>query len=248
MRMGLCHVKNLFRPSYNLIWKVSLWLFDPPKGSFPVALQGIQRSGTNHLTVLLEQVDYLVLNRIDPKRDNPEHKHFRWQKDKQTIRMSSQYINEITAKTVTEINGLCRYREDQKHIVLFRPPEPWLNSIFHWGLENEWFPTVDAFFEQNLHQAYLEEWDAFYAYWADMSCKFPDLVMMLSHEDVLQNATKVIARIDAFMKVERPTSPGKMAVGKVRHSRPMSSKRLKLHRSEMYEILAIQREFEWEKF
>lgn len=220
-----------------------------PRGAYPVAIQGIQRSGTNFLTVLLEGEDYRVLNRIDPKRDNPRHKHFRWQHDKTTIVMDRRYANTTSANSVNDVNEICAYPSETKHIVVFRSPEKWLNSIYRWGIDNSWFESEDAFFSGGLHENYLREWDAFYGFWQNRAHEHPKQVLMVSYDALVKDTAAGLKRVDAFMDVIRPSGLSSAGpITKVRHSRPITEKRQALHRPELDELLSRKTEFDWKFF
>lgn len=60
------------------IHSVKYLFTDHPK----IVHQGIQRSRTNYLRVLLKKAGFFVLNEVDVRRDHPNHKHFRWQDKK----------------------------------------------------------------------------------------------------------------------------------------------------------------------
>lgn len=249
MSATIKHLKSNLRPVYVWFWRLWIRLKERPKGSHPVVIQGIQRSGTNFLTALLDQADYRILNRLDPKRHDPRHKHCRWQDDKSTIVMDARYCNTLSASSMNDLNELCGYAPDLKHIVLFRAPEPWLNSIFRWGLEAEWYPSEDAFFEQKLHVAYLSEWDAFYTFWQERQREEPHKVLILSHEKLIENSEVGLKQIDAFMGVDRTESPlAFMPVEKVRHSRPIGEKRKHLDRVELTEVLNMPTQFDWQGY
>ena len=242
-------LKNILRPAYVRGWKAWIRINERPKGTYPVAIQGIQRSGTNFLTTLLDNADYRVLNRIDPKRNDPRHKHCRWQEDKSTIVMDERFRNSVTASSIDEVNEICRYPADMQHIVLFRAPEKWLNSIFRWGLKNEWFSSEDAFFERGLHEAFLREWDEYYAFWQDMQRDDSKRVLILSHEDLVRSPTEGLKRIEAFSGVVRAASMAPAGpVKKVRHSRPIGERRKDLDREELRDVLSLPTHFDWQAY
>ena len=222
------------------------FIFDYSKGQYPVVIQGIQRSGTNYLTAVLMSSDYRVLNKIDPKRSNPRHKHCRWQNDKTTIVMDDRYKNERVVSSISEINAICGYPENQKHIVIFRSPDKWLNSIYRWGLENFWFNDEKDFFNLNLHESYLREWDAYYYFWQSMALQSPAQVLFVSHERLVNKTEVELERINKFMGVERS---GKQTtntlIKKVRHSRPISEKRTFLQHPELTTLLNKEFVFDW---
>lgn len=198
----------------------------PQSGTYPIVIQGIQRSGTNFLTDRLQAADYKVLNAIDPARNDPRHKHFRWQDDKSTLRMDKRYQNDLTAQTVEEINGICGFERGMRHVVIFRSPRSWLDSIFRWGLANNWFPTQDSFFDQGFADAFVKEWDHFYAHWQNVHTRSPASVCLLAYEDLRRDPMEAIRGLDRFMGIVREDEPdlGSAPV-KVRHSQPLDQKR-----------------------
>lgn len=238
--------KSILRSAYGATWQTWERLTYRPTGRYPLVHQGIQRSGTNFLFTVLEAGEYRVLNRIDPARNNPRHKHFRWQADKDTIVMDPRYRNRLVAETVHDINRICRYPDEMRHLVLFRPPRDWIDAIFRWGISNTWFPSEEAFLDRDLHRAFLREWHAYYAAWAGFAARDPGQVMMLSYADLRDSREATLARIDAFMGVQRdtPVSFGGGG-GKVRHSRPMTEARTGLTRPEIDAAVAEGGAFDW---
>lgn len=221
-------MKNYVRPFYVKIWKVWERITVKNTGKYPVVIQGIQRSGTNYLTELLVNADYNVINKIDPKRNDPRHKHFRWQSNKSTIQMDSRYVNKLTASNIDDINSICCYPNDYKHLVLYRNPTVWLNSIYRWGLECQWFESEEEFISLNLHEKYLIEWDAYYAFWEMLSDRNPEQVLLINHADLAAQPNKKINEIDSFMNIRRTDEVRQLTVEKIRHSRPLNEKRVTL--------------------
>ena len=222
------------------------FLFGDSKGRYPVVIQGIQRSGTNYLTAVLMSSDYRVLNKIDPKRSNPRHKHCRWQNDKTTIVMDDRYRNESFVTSIAEINAICGYPENQKHIVIFRSPDKWLGSIYRWGLESSWFNDEEDFFNRNLHWSYLQEWDAYYDFWQRMALQSPEQVLFVSHERLVKQTEVALERINKFMGVVLSTElRPSISIEKVRHSKPITEKRVSLQHPELTILLNKPLVFDW---
>lgn len=223
-------------------------LTETETGQYPVAHQGIQRSGTNYFCEVLAKADYRVLNRIDPPRDDPRHKHFRWQAEKSTIVMDANFRNTLTVGSVGEINRLCGYPSDTKHLVLFRAPRGWLDSIFRWGLQNRWFDSEEEFMSRQLYRSYLAEWDGFYATWADFARDNPEQVMIIDYGDLKRSPADMIKRIDTFMGLGRSgyTYPGE--IERVRHSAPISERRAGLDHPELDAAVAEPGAFDWRSF
>jgi hypothetical protein len=239
---------RVFRPVYTFIWELWERYTGKSTGHYPVIIQGIQRSGTNFLATLLTQSDYRIINKIDPKRDDPRHKHFRWQKDKSSIVMDLRYRNSKYVKSLEEINEICCYPPEFKHIVLFRTPKKWINSIYRWGLGNGWFDNELDFFARKLHKAYLNEWDAYYSFWQNMALLDPDRILLMSYERLIGEPASALARIDKFMGVNRnDTKQLITTVEKVRHSRPITEKRSSLQHPELATLLDQTTIFDWRK-
>lgn len=241
-------IKNAVRPIYEQVLTAWIRLTDPPKGTHPVVIQGIQRSGTNYLLTLLERADYYVLNKTDPHRKKPRHKHCRWQDDKSTIKMEEQYLNSYHASSIGEVNSISKWPPKTKHVVLFRSPEKWLNSIYRWGLQNNWFPDEDTFFQNELHKTYLEEWDAFYSFWQDRAKSEPNSVLLVPYERLVKAPLQGLTAIDQFLGVERDQNNtiAEVSIEKVRHSTPITEKRHALNHDELRLALQQPRTFKWQ--
>lgn len=212
------NVKESLRNFYELI-------FDSRAVGSPVAIQGIQRSGTNYLTSLLGMSGYKVLNHVDPRRDHPCHKHFRWQPEKNTIAMDLRYKNTLCVSSIHQINEICDYDPDTKHLVIYREPDKWLKSIFNWGLANGWFRDYSDFMKSNLCDKYLAEWDAYYTFWQKQSSVHSDLVLIINYEELINDAVQVMERVDNFAGHSSPLDLTNIRIDKVRHSKSISKSR-----------------------
>ena len=215
-------------------------------GKYPIAHAGIQRSGTNYVCAVLEKADYRVVNRIDPPRNVPSHKHTRWQTDKTTVVMDSRYRTDSTAMDAEELNDACGHPADMKHLVIFRNPRDWLNSIYRWGLKNEWFKNEEEFFREGLHKKYLDEWHEFYGAWESIYQRSPDMVRFVAYDDLTSSPGDIILKIDKFAGVEREMPIEPLSVRHVRHSEPIQKKRIDLDVSELDEEARKGGAFNWE--
>lgn len=239
-------IKNTIRPIYEQFWKIWERLVDKPVGDYPLVIQGIQRSGTNYITVVLSQANYKIVNKIDPARNNPKHKHFRWQEDKSTILMDRRYKNKITANTLSTVNQICGYSDNYKHVVIYRTPEKWLNSIYRWGLGCGWFNNEAEFFDKGFHVAFLKEWDAYYAFWQSIKLSAPERVLFIEHGQFAKNPIAGLERVDRFMQVKRSERVKiEKTIDKVRHSRPLSEARETCDENKIKELLKQELEFDW---
>jgi hypothetical protein len=191
-----------------------------------VAHQGIQRSGTNYLSGLLDQAGFFVLNRVDPPRSDPRHKHFRWQQDKSTIVMHPAYRNDIQAASVLEANAICGWSRDEKHVVIFKEPTSWLSSIYRWGLTHGWIENeADFLGDPLLAHGWLREWDAYYGHWYALHRDAPSQVFVICYEDLIQDPEDRIGEIASFLGRQtkvRLRDGGRIT--KVRHSSTRASR------------------------
>jgi len=165
---------------------------------FDVIHQGIQRSGTNYLNILLKEKGYFVRNRHDPKRTNPAHKHFRWQKDKTTIFLDPSYKNTQYTQNIRDLNNICGFPESCKHIVLYKNPYSWLPSIERWARVNKWESYLTTPRNEWLTRAFLE-WDAYYSAWEDIYKVSTSSVLLINFESLKNNQPNVLNGVDQFM-------------------------------------------------
>ncbi|AHM03748.1 hypothetical protein roselon_01360 [Roseibacterium elongatum DSM 19469] len=80
---------------------------------------GLQRSGTNYLLLSLLRLGTPVLNYRDPARNDPRHKHCRWQSDKSTLiaPIARQYGNDFAPETIDALDAICRVPKGTAHVV-----------------------------------------------------------------------------------------------------------------------------------
>ncbi|MEF1308609.1 hypothetical protein QTO01_00680 [Vibrio mytili] len=156
---------------------------------------GIQRSGTNYLNVLLKRKGVLVINKFDPPRGNLRHKHFRWQRNKKSIVMDFSYANDVEVDDIHQLNQLCGYKYNQKHVILYKKPENWINSIKAWERKCDW--------NELSVEKYLNEWDNYYCFWKKMQIKNPDLVIIVEFESLIAEPNKVLNDICSHFLFEK---------------------------------------------
>jgi len=161
--------------------------------------------------------------------------------------MDTRYSNTSEAVSAREVNALCGYPENMRHLVLFRNPRDWLDSIYRWGLQNAWFANEESFFDQALYRSYLAEWHEFYAAWASFSQADPDLVKLISYDDLKQDTLGTIARIDDFCGVTRSVEFTLPHIGAVRHSAPMDEKRVGLIGADIDAAAQSRGKFDWQE-
>lgn len=165
-----------------------------------VAHHGIQRSGTNYLCALLEQADYFVVNRVDPVRSAPSHKHCRWQDDKTTIVMSSTFANDHRASSAEDVNRTAGFPSGTRHVVVFKNPAVWLESIYRWGLTHSWVDSTDDFVgSAEFARAWLREWSHYYEKWSSIGENSPGSVLMIGYDDLQTDPVATMSRVNQFL-------------------------------------------------
>ena len=99
-----------------------------------IAHHGLQRNGTNFLLHALRHLDVDVINEFDKKRNKPQHKHFRWYSSKENIpeQIYAEYFNSLIAENVHEVNALCNFPRDTKHIVIYKEENSSIVSVLNW--------------------------------------------------------------------------------------------------------------------
>jgi len=153
---------------------------------------GIQRSGTNYLYECLSQLNQRPLYPDPaPERNNPRHKHFRWQKDKTSIPscIFNQYSNTISASSIDEINKICNYN-DVFHIVMKKDIKKWIISILNWGVHCNWFSEYNALtYSKELIKDYTE----YYKFWDELA--------LTSDKIIITSVQKIHNNFDGFLDV-----------------------------------------------
>ena len=212
--------------------------------------QGIQRSGTNYLRVLLNRSGFFVLNEVDPKRHKPQHKHCRWQDDKQSIVMDVRYRNQHFADSIEELNKICGYQEKQKHVLIFKTPANWLESIQRWGIANHWFSESNDFFgDPRLAVAYLNEWDQYHLKWELLAGASPGMLLILHFESVLKDPENAMLTICEFYGVEKKIDlKNEGRIEKVRHSKKDFKNREKVIDERFVNIVDENIDFSWRNY
>ncbi|GAA4415511.1 hypothetical protein GCM10023169_01890 [Georgenia halophila] len=216
--------KPLVRPAYATGRRLALTAVHRFRSSLNhdprLAHQGIQRAGTNYLCALLVEAGYFVENAVDPRRDDPRHKHFRWQDDKSTIVMDRAFLNDERAQTIEQVNSAANFLPGIRHVVIFKHPDNWLPSIHRWARRNRWIEPRATFGDnRDALRVWLREWDAYYGKWFDLATTSPGKVLVTSYEDLSESPVDTLARVRRFMGDERPLtlrSGGRLA--KVPHS------------------------------
>lgn len=178
-----------------------------PKGSTPLALHGIQRSGTNYAEACLRRMRVRPVNLvIGHERDDPRHKHFRWYDNKSAIPafLREYFDNDQHAADLATLNATAGYPPDCAHIVMRKDRTAWLASACNWGMRVNWFPP-----RREAALAALDvmghDYDTYYAYWSGMAARHPDRVTLLDVERVTADLAALTDALDRFgVRYRRP--------------------------------------------
>lgn len=149
-----------------------------------VAHHGLQRNGTNFLLLSLKKLKINVINEVDPTRCDPRHKHFRWYADKSVIPyfIAEQYGNCISADTIFDLNRICGYPRDTKHIVIRKKKSSAVVSLANWGLRTGWFSD-----KQNAVENFpllVRDYNEYYGFWQQLGASCPSWVKVIDFEDL----------------------------------------------------------------
>lgn len=148
-----------------------------------VAHHGLQRSGTNYLNLCMNSLGVRFINFHDPARNDPSHKHFRWQAEKDSIMpWDERYLNSVTARDIAELNRIAGFPNCCKHMVVKKNAKDWGVSILNWGLRVGWFPNRAAALECVGDIA--DDFVNYYRFWEEVSARFPEDVVVISFEDL----------------------------------------------------------------
>ena len=154
-----------------------------------VAHHGLQRAGTNYLLIALKDLGFYPLNALNPRRDHPRHKHFRWQPDKSMIRPGSAFANTVKVETPEALDRAACYPAGTCHLVIQKAPEIWLPSVLNWGLRCKWWPDKSAALADV--ERVLEDYHAYHRFWYEMQRQAPQRVVILNYETLREEPVRL---------------------------------------------------------
>ena len=174
-----------------------------------VAYHGMERSGSNYFCACLISINIDLINLFAPPRKNsssPEHKHYRWYPNKELIpNFRKEFFNDKIVENIKEINNICGYPEDTRHIIIKKKPLNAVTSIANHGLRMKWFEDKkDA--ENNI-ELIAKDYEAYYDFWQNMSDLSPSLVQVILYEDLYLSSKPLInalKNVDLLPKVKIP--------------------------------------------
>ncbi len=160
-----------------------------------IAHHGIERSGTNFLRAILIELKINLINQFDPAENHPSHKHFRWYRDKSLIpSMKRSLLNDITAFNINEINKICKYFVDTKHLIIKKKKLAAVTSITNYFL-NQKVLHKDEKFKTNI-LSIQNDYVAYYDFWREINEKDPNMVQIIFYEDILHSTDELIKALN----------------------------------------------------
>jgi hypothetical protein len=177
-------VPRLARKISTVFGKLQHRILAQTKRSGWIAHHGLQRNGTNFLLLSLKKLKINVINEFDPRRCDPRHKHFRWYADKFAIPpfIAKQYGNCSAADTIFDLNRICGYPRDTKHIVVRKKKTSAVVSLANWGLRTGWFSDKEEAVKN--FPLLARDYDEYYGYWQELGESYPDWVKVTDFEDL----------------------------------------------------------------
>ncbi|MEM1200477.1 MAG: hypothetical protein AAGI06_14330 [Pseudomonadota bacterium] len=163
-----------------------------------VAHHGLQRSGTNFLLLSLEKLGFKVLNKDEPERSGPRHKHCRWYAEKEHIPqfLACEYSNQLSANTIRDVDTLCGYPVRTRHLVIRKQADAALVSLLNWGLRCTWFSSkADALASLETLRA---DYERYYAFWDELAALTPQCVQIIDHEELVHDHGLLLSALHAL--------------------------------------------------
>ena len=148
-----------------------------------VAHHGIQRSGTNFLSLCLLELGVDLCNLGPLSRSDRRHKHTRWYAAPRVPSVVSDYgAPKPVPKTVGELNSRAGFPRGTRHLVVRKAKPAALASLLNWGLRIGWFENPKVA-EASVCQL-STDFDEYYSFWEELEALFPNTVQIIDYEDV----------------------------------------------------------------
>ncbi|MCF8304682.1 MAG: sulfotransferase [Bacteroidales bacterium] len=174
-----------------------------------IMLYGLQRTGTNYLETLLpNNFKNIELLNDGSARSLPVHKHFRLY-DEQFCVPEPKYYNNFKYESfselqnhVTQLTGV----KEVNYIVAVRNPYNWYLSYRRLARKNvslfnknKWFNYVRR--DENPH--FMIDFNLFYKKWLAFQEQDPGRIMLVRHEDMLNDVEQVLNTISDKFHLEK---------------------------------------------
>jgi len=182
-----------------------------------IAHHGIERSGTNFLRSCLLDLGIDIINKFDLPEGSIGHKHFRWYENKQKIpSFRSNFYNQNTVKDIKDLNKLCSFKKDTKHIVIKKDLFSNVASIANYGLREGWFLSIDE--AKSNFDNIINDYKNYYSFWEKMQKNFPEKVVIISLESLNGSSLELVKALKKLKIKIKINAPEKFYFDEVRQS------------------------------
>lgn len=148
-----------------------------------VAHHGIQRSGTNFLSLCLLELGVNLCNLGRLSRRDRRHKHTRWYQGPKIPSFMSDYdAPKPVPKSVDELNTAAGFPQGTRHLVVRKAKPAALASLLNWGLRIGWFSNLKE--AERAVYALSIDFDEYYAFWANLEAVSPNRVQIIQYGQV----------------------------------------------------------------
>lgn len=192
-------------------------LFARPRHMFtPLAHHGLQRNGTNFLSLCLIELGIEPCNLGPLAPSDRRHKHTRWYNGLQVASVVKDYDAPApTPQSIDELNYRAGFRPDTRHLVVKKTKLAALTSALNWGFRAGWFADEEE--AKILLRSLSSDFDAYYEFWASLTRNEPELIKLIELESassskflsnqLLELGITVEATREVFLYKRVPVSP-----------------------------------------
>lgn len=187
---------------------------------------GLQRSGTNFLSKIVEQhYDVDFLNKTGDRR-HPSHKHFRIYDNKKII-IRENYKNNLQISALEDLEAkLAPEDQPEGYIIISKDPYSWLISYEKWAKSMKWPKPPHHF---------ILEYNEFYRKWLELSFS-SDRIILIRYSDLLVDGKKTLDEVASLFKLDRhdPDNHDVEQIRKVPRSSRFTEKKLEYYSEEHF--------------
>jgi len=201
---------------YKKCFNFFLYNFYKKKNYF--FLNGLQRTKTNYISKVLKRNKLYNLSDFFLDRHKPGHKHFRIYNDKNYI-ITDDYKNTIIIETIEKYNSILKIKHDTKHLVIFREPSRWLQSIYNWSLTNGWHKETNSY-NDDIIISLLKEYFEYYLKFKTLENKNIYFLNSDSFEEEIDELSVFFEKKIFFYEEKKYLSP------KYKYKKKINSKKL----------------------
>ena len=165
-----------------------------------VHLYGLQRSGTNALTVYLKNNFNVSIQRGAHELKSPHNKHFRPYFKRDAI-PSTDYRFELDPITqISDLDRVLGVNNDHLYIIIFKPLGLWMRSILSYvkyihdhTKHSGWSARAERLARD--HACYVE-------FWTDLAQRHPDRILLIKFVDFIGDENALNHRLGLFLKID----------------------------------------------